>query len=842
MSMSDYNYNSFGMSPIRRRNPIGMNINAFADAVTRLDSKYQDMAKQQSAIDIALGQLPVNAAEDEWRMQLGDEIRQQINSVDNPNDRYLTAIKAAGNIMARPDVIGRIRAQADYKNFVEQTQKRNDIDQRTKNWAIATNPYSYQDTRDASGRIVGGSEWKPTNTPVANVNLASLGSLAIQWAKPDEYKGSNATFTDAYGNFTNDISKAADMVYQTESGWKKVGKDKLMKAINAAIDMTPGARASIEQDYKVAQWDYNKLTPEERANIGETEITDSNGRLLTKQEFLAKKLNPWADAASYENKETTIKYGSGLQTAFALRQQGLGGGAGNGSSNIFSPTGEGYAVTYDRSDEINQASGILEDSVSSIANVAPGLANTPQWKRAVESKNYEAIERLVKNSVMRDGKNYYNALKPEAQRIIDRALTNIYSNKDFVQNVHKTMDNDTRNAFDFKCAVDAGQKSPNNNTYVREINTLLNNMTGGKAAQQYQIRFNSNEDVDLWLQNLGMTRGTAKNNGFDFGSEDDRPIVTYNAGSNFNIKSIVALAQNRDDVFHNPFKETELRALDSNGNIIGTSGRSSGVNIGYKPVVLKINDLYQRAVSAVSRYNSGRNGVLMTTNQSVLAELPVVAEARARGDKPSDISAIKKDAYDTLKQKFDGDWAQMTVYGINDDTRTLTNLHNEDRGGIMHDVKAHLQTDKADIQLMQSGPLIGYAVTVHGKLDKDGVIKDDGQDKTYFITTGVTDPLLEEFKNDPSTRANINYTRRIGVGGAYRTKLGVNISNIDNDTCYINGKRANSGDGKRLILLDELMTNLQVNPNDKVSAAKILSLIGNNQELTDRINNYLTNN
>ena len=147
-------YNSFGMSPIRRRTPIGLNVEAFADVVGKLDAKYQQMAQQQSAIDMALAQLPVNAAEDEWKYNLGNEIRNQIESVENPNDRYLTSIRAAGQLMSRPDVVGRIRAQAEYDNFVKQTQARKDLTEDDKAWALANNPYNYADVRDDKGNII----------------------------------------------------------------------------------------------------------------------------------------------------------------------------------------------------------------------------------------------------------------------------------------------------------------------------------------------------------------------------------------------------------------------------------------------------------------------------------------------------------------------------------------------------------------------------------------------------------------------------------------------------------------------------------------------------------------
>lgn len=835
-------YSSYGIGPIRRRTPIGMNVAAFADAVGKLDAKYQAMAQQQSAIDMALAQLPVNAAEDEWRYNLGNEIRSQIEAVDNPNDRYLTSIRAAGQLMSRPDVIGRIRAEAEYQNFVKQTQARNDIDQRIKNWALETNPYTYEDVRDSSGRIVGGTEWKANNTPVGQVDLSKLGSLAINWAKPDSYKGTKGMFVNSNGELTETFGPdTVDIAYQTDNGWAKVGKDKLEKAINAAIDMTPGARASIAQDYKVAQWDYNKLTSEQKSNIGDSEITDSNGRLLTEKEFLAKKINPWLDAAAYTNVDNTIKYSNGLQTAYALRQQAMQAATEQLEGKIFSPVGQGYAVTYDLSDEINRANGALDDAIHAIEGAAPALTRTAQWRKAVLTKDYDAIERIVKQTSMRDGKNYYDSMNDNARRIVDNSLKNIYSNKGFVEDLYKNMDNNTKEALEFKAAVDAGQKLPDNNQYTKLFLPILNHITNNKPAQDYQIRFNTREDLDIWLSEMGMSEGTARKNGFIFGTENNTPTVTFSAGNNFVPKSMVALARGDDDIFSNPLKRTTVRALDSKGNVIGTAGRGTIMHSVFSLTHLNnMNGVYKMANAGVESFNRN-TGRLMTTNQSTIFEHPAIAEARRRGDKPSDIAAIKKDVYETLGKTFDGDWAQMNVYGINTDTNTMTIMHNKDRAEQMHNVKAHIQADKADIQMMQSGPLSGYFVTLHGSM-KDGVIKDDGQDTSYFITTGVSDQYLDDFRSDPLTRANSNYNSRVKTAASYRTKLGTNISQIGDDSCLVNGKLTSPEIGKQIMLIDELMTNLMINPNDQVSAARLVQACNGDQQLIDEINNYLTNN
>lgn len=840
-------YTSINMSPVRRRTPIGMNVNAFADAIIKLDAKYQDAAKQQSAIDMALAQLPVNAAEDEWRANLSDEVTAQINAIENPSDRLIAATKLAGSVINRPDVIGRIRAQAEYDNFIKQTQARNDIDQRTKNWAIETNPYKYEDLRDDSGRIVGGTEWKANNTPVSQVDLSKLATLAADWAKPDMYKGSKATFVNSKGEFTDTYSAdVVDMAYQTEEGWQRVGKDKLEQAINAAIDMTPGARASIAQDYNVAIWDYNKLSAEQKANIGGSEITDTNGRLLTEKEFLAKKINPWLDAAAWSNSENEITFGNGIQIAYGLRQQANLAMNEQIQGKVFSPVGSGYVVTQDLSDDINRANGALEDAIKNIEGAAPSLARMKTWREAVFTKNYGEIENIVKNTLMKNNTKYYDALTPEAKRIVDNSLRTIYSNKDFVQHLYKDLDDGTRQALEFVCAVDAGQKNPDNNEFTKTVNHFVSSISGNKPAQKYQIRFNSKEDLDIWLSGMGMSEGAAKKNGLFIGQEDNRPTITFDAGNNFLTKSIVVLGNSNDDLFSNPFKSTEFRALDGNNNIIGTSNRGGffynllSYTSSIASDIQKINTLYNEARAKVDSFNTG-TGHLITTNQAVTFEHPAITEARKRGEKQSEINAIQKDVTETLGKAFDGDWAQMTVYGVNDDSKTMTVMDNKDRSNQMHNIKAHIQADKADIQMMQAGSLTGYFVTLHGSM-KDGVIRDDGQDISYFVTTGVSDQYLDEFRNDPLTRASINYNCRVKNSGSYRTRLGTNISMIGDDGCLVNGEAASPELGKQLIFIDELMTNLIINPNDQVSAARLLQACNGNQQLIDTINNYLTNN
>ena len=805
-------YNSYSVSPVRRRNPMGMNVTAFADAVSKLDAKYQQTAQQQSAIDMALAQLPVNAAEDEWRYNLGNDIRNQIEAVENPNDKYLISVKAAGQLLSRPDVIGRIRAQADYDNFVKQTQARNDIDQRTKNWALENNQYTYQDVKDKYGNIIGGTEWKPNITPVSQVDLSKLGSLALQWAKPDGAKGSQATFIDSEGNFTNDVNSAVDLAYQTTSGWTKLGKDKLMQAINAAIDMTPGARASINQDYDVAVWDYNKLTPEQKLNLGESEVTDSNGRILTKQEFLARKLNPWANAASFSDTENTIKYGTGLQTRLALKQQAAANAMADITGGGINYTGNGYNITYNTSDYIADANGSIKDAINKIAGAMPALANTKQWKEAVATNNYEGIEQIVRSAVTKNGKNYFSSTSEKAQKIVNDALRDINNNQSFVSDLFKDVDKDTKDALLFKFAIDAGQSLPENNQFAKAFYKFLGDISDGKPAEQYKITFNDKNDVKEFLDRLGMSESTAKANGIVFGKDDDFTTMTIKQNAKILPKAILNFFNGDDDFFSLDWNRSKVTALDSNGNDIGSSKRGTLLDkvgermLGGWTDVTHFNNLYNSVNDIYTKFNE-IDGNMRTTDQLKIADIPAVANARRDyGIDSAEFKRVKDDITESLRQRLSGsDWHQYQVYGYDEDTMGLTIMPNEDKTDQMANIIGHLQSNKADIQFATNGMQHGYYITLHEKLDKNGNVDPNSDVKTYFIASGVEDEALQEFKTDSNTRAMAEYNRRRSVTGRYRTYLGQDITNIGNEGALINGIPVTNNEAIKQIEVDKII-------------------------------------
>lgn len=821
--------------------PQQADMNLLARSLDKIEQREIATSQQRGAIAKALAELDLNPAEDKWRTDYANNIQDQISGLIQFGD-YSGALNRAailaGDMYTNPGLRGRLRAQQDYKKFVDDTQKRTDIDQRTKNWALATNPYSYSDITDDKGNVVGGTEWQPSNRPVGQIDLSKLGSLALSWVKPNKSSGTSAMFVDGDGNFTKDISKAVDVAYTTNSGVEYLGKDKLREAINAAIDMTPGGRAAIEQDYKVAEWEYNNLNADQKATIGETEFTDSNGRPLTREEFLAKKINPWVNAAAYSNSESKTSYGSGLATARAIKQQkaadamALANQFGNGQINY---TGTGFNVTYDTSDYLATAQGGIEDAIRAIEGAMPKIADTKQWKEAKTEGNYLKLESIIKNARMRDGKNYFNAGSKKAQDIVNGALRTINNNYSFVSDTFKNTDKNTKDALMFKSAIDAGQRLPENNENSRAFYNLLNGISDGKPAEKYKITFNDKSDVDDFLTRMGMNEATARQNGLEFGYDNGFTTVIIKQNSNFLPKAVMNFFDANDDFFSLPWNRSRITALDNNDKELGSSKRGTLLdNIGERLVgswttANHFNNLRQIVDGKVGRFNAAGRAT-KSTDQLKIADIPAIANAKRKyGIDSPEYSRAKKEINDDLALRLSGsDWTQFGVYGYDENTRGLTVMPNADRGEQMANIIGHIQNDKADIQFGTNGIQHGYYITLHEKLDKNGNVDPTAKPKTYFIASGVEDEAMREFTTDSNTRAMAEYNRRRSTAGNYRTYTGDNITNIGNGQAMLNGMPVSSDVAVKKIEQDKLI-------DDVVSGIKYNSAGKSNEEIAARV-------
>ena len=296
-----------------------LDLQVAAGVYNTLEQGHQTAIAQESAIATELNKLDLNEAEDEWRAQ-------QINKVQSAltdNMRYGNAYSSLDNVIrtgtqifSNPGMQGRLRAQKDYKAYMEELDKSN-LPEDYKTYYKAHNQYKYSDVLDNKGNVIGGTKWTPTDPFVDSVPLIAIQEAALKMVAKEKGGGSSTRWLDANGNVTDDPTKSiTGEIFSTTTGqWEKVSKEKLSAAVAAVIESTPGAKASLQQDYKIAKWKYDNN------NGVNPDITDKSGNLLSPEQYLQKRLDPFYKAATYFNQTSTTQYGDAVKAQMALAKK-----------------------------------------------------------------------------------------------------------------------------------------------------------------------------------------------------------------------------------------------------------------------------------------------------------------------------------------------------------------------------------------------------------------------------------------------------------------------------------------------------------------------------------------
>lgn len=265
-------------------------LSAFQNYVQARNKMWEDTIKQKSAIDVALGNLKLNAAEDKWKYDYGRRIQKKIDDAAQFGDysRALdTAILEAGKAVSSPEVMGRIRANEQYEKAKQEVDTNGNISALTKKAWNLDNKYHYQDTYDDEGNIVGGSEWNASWKPVEEVdNLTmmknAISMIGISSKETSKTTGDNKTTAEGTGSSFQKVRGSS----RTALSYSQV-KSQLVDTINNDIKW----KASLEQEYRVnkillddinnqianTQDPLEKQRLEEQKNMYQSNITNDRG-------------------------------------------------------------------------------------------------------------------------------------------------------------------------------------------------------------------------------------------------------------------------------------------------------------------------------------------------------------------------------------------------------------------------------------------------------------------------------------------------------------------------------------------------------------------------------------
>lgn len=479
-------------------NPIDLNV--LARTYNTLEQGHQQAIQTKSQIDAQLAQLDLNEAEDAWRQEQLNKVRNALTENMQYGNAYSSLddiVGTYGDITSSPGMIGRLRAQQDYKAYMDNLDKRTDLSEDYKNYYRAVNKYNYQDITDKNGNVIGGSKWTPIDKEVSEIPMNQILNQALQWAAKEQGGGSQTRWLDANGKVTDDITKSVtgEIYSHTKGDWQRLSKTKLAEAVKAVIENTPGAKASLEQDYKIAKWKYDQ-------NGSNPDITDKNGILLTPEQYLAKRIDPFYNAATFYNQSSNTTYGEAWKAQLALAKQ-----AGLGSTNqrkqaIDNLTYKGTPVRIDNFMPA-QAQAEITSNRQSIA----GLLN--KYNSDINIDLATANPDDIRTSIMT------NITSPSDRAYALSYLNDIIDNQEYINSLKVGKSQDSIDGFDTYNSIISLSDLPSNkysDTYSKYVNQIFGDSS---SIRQY---FNNDDVYNSFINALGGEK-KAISLGIRFGSD-----------------------------------------------------------------------------------------------------------------------------------------------------------------------------------------------------------------------------------------------------------------------------------------------------------------------------------
>ena len=309
-----------------------VDLTTLGNTFNTLEQGHKEAVKAASDLEITVANLPMNEDEDGFKQQLVNEIKNTIDENTIYGNSYGALddlIMKIGNIKSDGRVIGRLRNQAAKKEYDAKVDAM-PITEGMKQMYKEQNPYHYEDGEidERTGHYLPGELWKPTTNPVATVPENEIQKYALQIAAKDAGSGETISFLDANGNPTSDPSKSEDgtMYKKVGSKWERLSADKIAKAYRVAINSIPGAKDSLNQDYRYEQWKYDKEVKKAEQNGGDTTpfiegFTDKNGNIYTEDQWLNNKINGFSNVAAYNHTYSSVDWGTALSNRKARQEQ-----------------------------------------------------------------------------------------------------------------------------------------------------------------------------------------------------------------------------------------------------------------------------------------------------------------------------------------------------------------------------------------------------------------------------------------------------------------------------------------------------------------------------------------
>lgn len=724
-------------------NPIDLNV--LARTYNTLEQGHQQAIQTKSQIDAQLAQLDLNEVEDAWRQEQLNKIRNALTENMQYGNAYSSLddiVGTYGDITSSPGMIGRLRAQQDYKAYMNNLDKRTDLSEDYKNYYRTVNKYNYQDIIDKNGNVIGGSKWTPIDKEVSEIPMNQILNQALQWAAKEQGGGSQTRWLDANGKVTDDITKSVtgEIYSHTKGDWQRLSKAKLAEAVKAVIENTPGAKASLEQDYKIAKWKYDQ-------NGSNPDITDKNGILLTPEQYLAKRIDPFYNAATFYNQNSNTTYGEAWKAQLALSKQAGSGSSAQRKQAIDNLTYKGTPVRIDNFMPA-QAQAEITTNRQSIA----GLLT--KYNPDINIDLSTADTDVIRNSIMS------NISNPTDRAYALSYLNDIIDNQEYINNLKVGKSQDSIDGFDTYNSIISLSDLPSNK-YSDRYSKYVNQIFGDSSAiRQY---FNNDDVYNSFINALGGEKKAASL-GVRFGSDGNgyryAELPKDYHKSIYSFGKAVKEAEDTRNLLNAFLNSAKTRffgygdkfvRVDSNGE-----EHHAGLPIGNKEPYIGLIDYVDSLKSKNDAVLDG--GKITSSTIGISALTPELAEINfmmnANPEEASKLSAYKKNKEEQAMMAIRSgiDLTQGEAY-ITSENGVFEPMTSKDRKAYT----AYLRSAKENeitptiVRDPKTGD-VGVQINIAGYYDTEGKLK--REPITLLVGSGAIDSsIIQSWNQDTSWRA-----------------------------------------------------------------------------------------
>lgn len=801
-----------------------VDLNTLGNTFNTLEQGHKEAIKTASNLQAEIAKLELNEAENEWRQQKISEIQQLVdnNTVFGNSAAALDDIVIkAGNLASDAGMIGRLQAQKDYTDFKNRVINDKTLPEDYKEYFLEKNPYYYKDIVDEeTGKVISGTKWHSTTSPTAVVDLSSLISKGLQWAARESGSYNQVRWLDKNGNPTTNPNEVFDGEYydDTTHSFEKLDRSKIEAGIRAAIESTPGAKESLQQDYDIALWKHKKAinATKGRYNIVD-DITDDNGITLSPQQYLNKRISPALYAAEYYNTTRKTTYGNGLKT-YKAAEQAAETAKKNAELNeeyikSLNRTSDTKPITinYNMTSELmgkkqniqNDLYNLFKTAVGRDVNVDMTNASTDGWKNTLERaylifKNNGATEQQLVD------------FRVKSNELI-REYNEITMNYD---NLTKDLKGDDKYLVDYVNRMKNGGSFNKDNPYDKELLKNIENKYGDKG-QYYDVSFDNTEQYNQLIQILN-----ANNNLTDIGFSTGRKEVNGKSVNYIRLpkeyyQNMLLLANTTNAVTKGDLNGISIQILDSEYNPI-VKEIPYGIAPNVKERIIAANNMSPKSLinlstnfikqqekisTKIDNYDEITIGHQSLPGETNYQQLLLYQLNTGQIDETEYKLRLKIDQEELRRKTIAHGFGNTKMFTVKDDDgygtfKEITNIKDrEDKG---NEIVAAVGNGRAVFNSAHN-PFFGTGtnITIYPTLDSNG--KPTGIPKTYFIPGLVNDEAQEAFENSPYTKASDHiakmdaYAMTSNLSESFKTPtLGAQqlIANGGNIFTYKNGNTA----------------------------------------------------